>query len=67
MEFKKLTEKQLEEAKKCTTEEEKKAFLKKQKINLPDDVLESTVGGDSTEDGLKCTRCGKRLIPTQMS
>ena len=59
MEFKEFTKEQLEEARKCNTEEEKKAFLNSHSIQLPDDVLSKTVGGSSYGDKYKCDDCGK--------
>ena len=58
MEFKKLTKEQLAEARNCITEEEKKTFFKKQKIQLPDEALSNTVGGDIFPSELKCSKCG---------
>ena len=59
MDFKKLTKAQLEEAKNCTTEEAKRAFIEKQKIQLSDEDLNRTVGGGGIiPDVLKCDKCG---------
>ena len=59
MDFKKLTKEQLEEAKNCTTEEAKRAFIEKQKIQLSDEDLNRTVGGGGIiPDVLKCDKCG---------
>ncbi len=59
MDFKKVTKEQLEEAKNCTTEEAKRAFIEKQKIQLSDEDLNRTVGGGGIiPDVLKCDKCG---------
>ena len=60
MEYKKLTKQQLEEAAKCTTDEERMAFLKENDIQLPDEVLSSISGGNSSDDWV-CYDCGERF------
>lgn len=58
MEFKKPSKELLEEAKKCTTEEEKNEFIQKHKAQLSDEVLNYTVGG-GVFDVLTCNSCGR--------
>lgn len=56
MEFKKLSKEQLAQAAKCTTEEERIAFLSRNQIQLPDEMLNKISGGSGSED-YYCSIC----------
>ena len=60
MEYKKITKEMLEEAKNCKSDEERKAFIEKNNIQLPDEILNNISGGND-EEGYRCSECGKVL------
>ncbi|MBO7677280.1 MAG: C2H2-type zinc finger protein [Erysipelotrichaceae bacterium] len=60
MENKKYSKDLLEKAAKCTTNEERMAFLKENNIELPDEIMNSISGGTDSDDYV-CFDCGERF------
>lgn len=60
MEFKDLTNEQIEKAKACTTWEEKLAFIQEFNIEVPDDLLDEVSGGARTFAKNTCPAAGNR-------
>ena len=50
----------MKKPKNCKTEEERKAFIEKNNIQLPDEILNKISGGNDDE-GYRCEMCGKVL------
>lgn len=60
MDFKKLSKEQIEEASLCKTNEERIAFLSKNKIQLSDEMLDKISGGND-DDEYYCPTCKIRF------
>ena len=58
MKVKKLSEEQIAAAANCKTIEEKLDFLSKNKLPLPDEMLDKISGGKEADDFNYCKTCG---------